>query len=69
MDGLDLAAAIRQEDQRQAIAFFTADVHSEPVGAFRRKFQDIPVLLKGAAEASHLLKFVEAAIGATKSQR
>jgi len=39
------------------------------VGAFRRKFQDIPVLLKGAVQVSHLLKFVEAAIGATKSQR
>ena len=47
MDGLDLAAAIRQENPTQAIAFFTADVHSEPAYAFRRKFQDIPVLLKG----------------------
>ncbi len=69
MDGLDLAAAIRQENPTQAIAFFTADVHSEPVYAFRRKFQDIPVLLKVAVQASHLLKVVEAAIGAAKSQR
>ena len=69
MDGLDLAAAIRQENPMQAIAFFTADVHSEPVYAFRRKFQDIPVLLKVAVQASHLLKVVEAAIGAAKSQR
>ena len=50
MDGLDLAAAIRQENPTQAIAFFTADVHSEPVGPFRRKFKDIPVLLKGAVQ-------------------
>ena len=67
MDGLDLATAIRQENPRQAIAFFTADVIR--VYAFRRKFQDIPVLLKGAVQVSHLLKFVEAAIEATKSQR
>ena len=30
---------------------------------------DIPMLLKGAVQVSHLLKFVEAAIGATMSQR
>ena len=54
MDGLDLAAAIRQENPTQAIAFFTADVHSEPVYAFRTEVPGHPRAAEGGSAGESL---------------
>ena len=54
MDGLDLAAAIRQENPMQAIAFFTADVHSEPVYAFRTEVPGHPRAAEGGSAGESL---------------